>query len=117
MKRTIVLITILALLLFVGWVETMAQTKPQPAPPAAGAPAEKPETPGVQKELRVEGKIKSVDASGKEVTLEDGTKLMIPDRVKVRRDALKEGAMIRASYEEKDGQKVVTRIIVQPPKS
>jgi len=61
----------------------------------------------------VEGKIQSVDPSGRVVTLEDGTQLTIPDNVRVQRDALKEGAMVKASFEEKNGQKIVINIEVK----
>ena len=60
----------------------------------------------------VQGKVKAVDQSGKAVTLEDGTKLMIPATAKVDKNALKPGANVKASFEEKDGQKVVTSIQV-----
>ncbi len=62
----------------------------------------------------VEGKIKSVDPSGKMVTLDDGTKLMIPPTMKVEKQALKPGANVKASYEEKDGNKVATSFMVMP---
>ncbi len=62
----------------------------------------------------VEGKIKSVDPSGKMVTLDDGTQLMIPPTVKVEKQALKPGANVKASYQEKDGQKVATSLMVMP---
>jgi Cu/Ag efflux protein CusF len=61
-----------------------------------------------------QGKIKSVDPSGKMVTLDDGTQLMIPPTVKVEKQMLKPGANVKASYEEKDGQKVVTSLMVMP---
>jgi Cu/Ag efflux protein CusF len=60
----------------------------------------------------VQGKVKAVDQDGKAVTLEDGTKLMIPATAKVDKNALKAGANVKASFEEKDGQKVVTSIQV-----
>jgi Protein of unknown function (DUF1344) len=62
----------------------------------------------------VQGKIKSVDASGKMVTLDDGTRLMIPPTLTVEKQALKPGATVKASYEEKDGQKVATSFMVMP---
>jgi len=98
--------------------ETTAQIKQEPMPPpsAPGRP-EGPPVPGKEAEKKeVEGKIKSVDPSGKMVTLENGIQLMIPDSVKVNRNALKEGATVKASYEEKGGQKVVTTIEVRPEK-
>ena len=58
----------------------------------------------------VQGKVKAVEQNGKSVTLEDGTKLMIPATAKVDKNALKPGANVKASFEEKDGQKVVTSI-------
>jgi hypothetical protein len=62
----------------------------------------------------VQGKIKSVDSSGKMVTLDDGTQLMIPPTLTVEKKALKPGANVKASYEEKDGQKVATSFMVMP---
>jgi ribosomal protein S1 len=62
----------------------------------------------------VEGKIKSVDASGKTVTLDNGTKLAIPPTLAVEKKALKPGASVKASYEEKGGEKVATSFMVMP---
>ena len=92
----------------VGWAgEMVPPAKGQPAAPRQEAPA------GARE---VEGKIKSLNRSGNTVTLEDGTVLMIPSSVKVQRGALKEGALVKATYEEKGGEKVVTAIEVQPEK-
>ena len=60
----------------------------------------------------VEGKIKSVDASGKIVTLDDGTQLTIPQALAVERKALQPGANVKATYEEKAGQKIATSFMV-----
>jgi len=76
-----------------------------PAPPAATAPA------GTEK--RIDGTVKSLDASGKMLTLQDGTQLMIPADVKISRTELKAGATVRVSYEEKGGQKVVKNLEVR----
>jgi hypothetical protein len=62
----------------------------------------------------VEGKIASV--SGAKLTLADGTVLMIPSEVKVQRMDLKPGATVKASFEERGGQKVVTAVVVEPTK-
>ncbi len=62
----------------------------------------------------IEGKIKSVDPTGRVLTLEDGTSLMIPATMKVDRKDLKPGADVKASYEDKGGAKVVTSIEVHP---
>ena len=62
----------------------------------------------------VSGKIKSVDPTGKMVTLDDGTQLTIPPTLTVEKQALKPGANVKASYEEKDGHKVATSFMVMP---
>ena len=56
------------------------------------------------------GKIQKVDTSDRSIVLEDGTQLWLAESVSA--DALKEGATVKASYEEKDGKKVVTEIQV-----
>ena len=58
----------------------------------------------------VSGKIQKVDKSDRSIVLEDGTQLWLAESVSA--DALKEGATVKASYEEKDGKKVVTKIDV-----
>jgi len=63
----------------------------------------------------IEGKIKAWNATTNMVTLEDGTQLSVPADAKVARDLLKEGATVKASYEEKDGQKVAKSFTVMPP--
>jgi Cu/Ag efflux protein CusF len=88
-------------LLFVAAAESMAQTQ-QPKTPA--------QTPAAEKAKAVEGAVKSVDAAKKMVTLEDGTTLIVSDAAKLKE--LKPGAMIKASYEEKGGQKVTTSLEV-----
>jgi Protein of unknown function (DUF1344) len=60
----------------------------------------------------IEGKVMAVDPGGKSLTLDDGTKLTIPDTVKFSRADLKPGAAVKAAYEEKDGQKILTTLEV-----
>jgi ferric-dicitrate binding protein FerR (iron transport regulator) len=60
----------------------------------------------------VSGKIQKVDTGDRSIVLEDGTQLWLAESVAA--DALKEGATVKASYEEKDGKKVVTKIEVAP---
>jgi hypothetical protein len=87
------------------WVgEIHAQTGPQLA---QGVP-------GAGQTMQVEGKIASVDPSGRMVTLDDGTQLTIPPTVNIQRETLKEGSIVKASFEEKGGQKVVTSMQVSP---
>jgi len=96
----------------------MAQSKtaqksaqPTPAEQKAAPGAEQPKT-DKQMAQRLEGTIKSVDAKGV-VTLEDGTKLMIPKSVTVPKDKLKPGAVIMAEFEEKGGHKVATSVQIR----
>jgi Protein of unknown function (DUF1344) len=58
----------------------------------------------------VEGKIQSVDTSDRVIVLDNGDKLWIADGVAM--DKLKEGANVKASYEQRDGKNVVTGIEV-----
>jgi hypothetical protein len=58
----------------------------------------------------VEGKIQSLDAGDRAIVLDDGTKLWLAEGVSM--DTLKEGAQVKASYEERDGKNVVTEISV-----
>ena len=63
---------------------------------------------GVARAGEVEGNIKSVDPATRSITLENGTQLMIPIGAVVDdHRLLQPGAEIRASFEEKDGQKIV----------
>lgn len=64
----------------------------------------------------VQGKIKAVDPSGRVVVFEDGTQIMIPPTLAVERGDLKPGADVKASYEERNGQKVATSIHVMTEK-
>lgn len=61
----------------------------------------------------VEGKVKNWDANTNTVTLEDGTTLSVPETFQ-ERERIREGATVKASYEEKDGRKVVSKIEVNP---
>ena len=58
----------------------------------------------------VSGKVQKVDMVDRIVVLEDGTELWVADSVALA--SLKEGATIKASYEDKDGKKVVTEMEV-----
>jgi hypothetical protein len=64
----------------------------------------------------IQGKIKSVDQTGRILTLEDGTQLMLPPTVRINRQNVMPGADVKASYETKGDQKVVTSIEVHPAK-
>jgi Cu/Ag efflux protein CusF len=98
---SVLLLTLLAVMPMAWVSESHAQSMPQGSAPAGG---------GMK---HIEGAIKSVDPSGKMVTLDDGTQLTIPPTVSVSKADLKEGAIVKASFEEKGGQKVVTSLQVE----
>ena len=56
----------------------------------------------------MEGKVQSVDASERTMTLDNGTKVWLSDAVAL--DGVKEGAEVKVSYEEKDGKPVATSV-------
>ena len=65
---------------------------------------------GVAHAAETAGKVQSVNAADRLVTLEDGTELVLAEGVPV--DVVKEGDLVKASYEERDGKKVVTEILI-----
>ena len=58
----------------------------------------------------VQGKIQKVDPTDRVIVLEDGTQVWLAEGISL--DALKEGAVVKAMYEERDGKKVATTIEV-----
>ena len=59
----------------------------------------------------MEGKIQSVNASDRTITLDNGTTVWLGDGVQV--DAMKQGADVKVSYEEKDGKPVASSVEVK----
>jgi len=59
----------------------------------------------------IQGKIKSLDTVKRVFGLEDGTQIWVSEGLSM--DTLKEGASVRATYEERDGKKLATSIVVQ----
>ncbi|HTK91191.1 MAG TPA: DUF1344 domain-containing protein [Verrucomicrobiae bacterium] len=60
----------------------------------------------------IKGKVQAVDPAGKSITLDNGTTLMIPASAKVDKKALAPGAEVKASYEDKNGMKMVQSLQV-----
>jgi len=57
------------------------------------------------------GRVQSVDDSGTELTLADGTKLLTPPGAQFNPGALERGMIVIAMYREQgDGRKVLTRL-------
>jgi hypothetical protein len=63
---------------------------------------------------QVQGAVKDLDRAGRMLTLEDGTQLTIPPTVQLPGE-IREGSIVKASFEEQGGQKVVTSLEVQIP--
>ena len=59
----------------------------------------------------IQGKIKSLDTTDRVFALEDGTQIWVAEGLSM--GTLKEGASVKASYEERDGKKVATSIEVK----
>ena len=59
----------------------------------------------------IQGKIKSLDTTARVFALEDGTRIWVAEGLSM--GTLREGALVKASYEERDGEKVATRIEVK----
>jgi hypothetical protein len=60
--------------------------------------------------LEIQGKVQQVDMAERTFTLEDGTKIWVAAEVSI--EQLKEGKTVKASYEERDGNKVATSLEV-----
>ena len=56
------------------------------------------------------GQVQSVDETGTEITLTDGTKLLTPPGAIIRPGALEEGTMVVAMYQEENGDKILTKL-------
>ena len=59
----------------------------------------------------IQGKIKSLDTTARVFALEDGTKIWVAEGLSM--GSLRQGASVRAFYEERDGNKVATSIEVK----
>jgi hypothetical protein len=92
-------------------VEAVAQTQ---APPAGQRPP-----PGIQlppgEDKIIEGEVRSIDPSGTEITLTDGTKLRTPPGAALKPGVLTEGMKVIGSYREHNGDNVLTELALKEP--
>ncbi len=58
----------------------------------------------------VTGKVQKVEPADRTIVLEDGTQLWVAEDVSM--DNVKEGSTVKASYEEKDGKKIISSLEV-----
>ena len=61
----------------------------------------------------LEGQVESVDESGTEITLTDGTTLVTPPGAMLKPGALDQGSFIIATYREENGNNVLTGLLVR----
>jgi uncharacterized protein DUF1344 len=95
----------------------IAPVQAQPSSPSLLSQTQPPalRTVGMGDQRQLEGRIKSIDQSSDTViVLEDGNTLTVPQSLNFNRSQLTPGASLRAQYEEREGRKVVTTIILQP---
>jgi hypothetical protein len=59
----------------------------------------------------IQGKIKSLDTAERVIALDNGTRIWVAEGLSM--NSLREGALVKASYEERDGKKVATSIEVK----
>jgi Cu/Ag efflux protein CusF len=74
---------------------------------------------GVAMAAEMEGTIQAIDTGSKELALDNGSKIVWDDSTTVtvegqqgKLEDLKEGAKVKASYEEKDGKNVADKLEV-----
>jgi Cu/Ag efflux protein CusF len=74
---------------------------------------------GIAMAAELEGMIQSIDSGSKEVALDNGSKIALDDSTTItiegkegKLEDLKEGAKVKASYEEKDGKNVADKLEV-----
>jgi Cu/Ag efflux protein CusF len=105
--RMFLLVAAVVAAVSIGWaLDVHAQGAPQSAPQMGSGLR------GMQHE--VHGMVKDLDPSGKSLTLDDGTRLTIPPTVQLP-GGIKEGSIVKASFEERAGEKVVTSLEIQTP--
>ena len=74
---------------------------------------------GVAAAAEMEGKIQSIDPTNKQLSLDNGTTLVWEEVIQItiegkegKLEDLKEGAKVKAGYEEKDGKNMVKTLEV-----
>ena len=101
-------------LILAGLVATMgfapALVLAQASNESGSPPAPKGSPPAQGEERMLVGQVQSIDDSGTELTLKDGTKLLTPPGSRFRPGLLNEGMLIVAMYREENGDKILTRI-------
>jgi len=106
----------IAVLALANFFVADASAQRQGAPPSTGqkSPRSGGETPTLGADKTIEGQVQSVNPSGTEITLTDGTTLTTPPGAAIRPGVL-EGFTVVANYQEENGKKVLTHIALKEP--
>src|SRR5262245_45348986 len=95
-------------------VEAVAQV--QAPPPVRQAPSSQRErNAGSGEEKTVQGVVRSIDASEKEITLTNGTRLVVSPDAELKPGLLRKGTTVIANYKEEGGKNVLTAVVVVAP--
>ena len=73
--------------------------------------------PDLGEEKTVQGQIRSINASEREISLTNGTQFVVPLGAPVKPLLLREGTTVIASYREDSGKNVLTALAVVAPSS
>jgi hypothetical protein len=68
---------------------------------------------GVQSSQEIAGKVRLLDESGRKLTLDDGRVLILPSDLPIDRSRLRPGAVVKVSYDEMAGEKIVIGLDVE----
>jgi hypothetical protein len=71
----------------------------------------------LQSSQEIAGKVRLLDESGRKLTLQDGTVLILPSDLPIDRSRLRPGAVVKVGYDEMAGEKIVTGLDVEGPPS
>src|SRR5262245_42816739 len=105
----------LAAILVMASVTIAVEAAAQPQPPPAGQrPPPSVQLPPGEDKI-IEGEVRSIHPSGKEITLTNGTRLITPPGASLKPGVLTEGMKVIASYREHNGENVLTELALKEP--
>ena len=94
---------------------TAERQTPPPVGQTPSTPRDRKQVLGEEK--TVQGQIRSINASEREITLTNGTQFVVPLGAPVKPLLLREGTTVIASYKEESGKNVLTALAVVAPSS
>src|SRR5262245_11935132 len=108
---------ILAVVVTTSVIFVAEATGQMSAPPARQSPSGPEGKSDSGDEKTVQGQVRSFDAAEKEITLTNGTQLVLPPDAQIRPGVLREGMTVIAHYKEQGGKNVLTALTVVAPPS